>query len=364
MKLAPLALMLGTLAASMSVLAEAAKPDQPAAISPAERSDVVETLARKLQEQYVFPDVAVAAARLLKAHSAHGDYAQDADVEAFAKHLTRDLRAAGNDMHLHVFYDPQMVTSEGGSQTPPSPEMMDQMRAEATQHAWGVFAVERLPGNVGYLDLRGFEPIDFVAPYYGSAMSLLSGTDAMIIDLRRNGGGDPASVAYLLSFFFATGDERHLNDLYFRDGNRTREYWTNGAVTGRYTKPVYVLTSPLTFSGGEECAYDFQTQKRAVLVGEATGGGANPGDVTALGHGLVAFVPNGRAINPITHANWEHVGVKPDIEVKAADAWQRAYVEILRQLVDKQADPARHDGMVKLLARVEKGEPEVVDYSR
>ena len=77
-------------------------------------------------------------------------------------------------------------------------------------------------------------------------------------------------------------------------------YWTIPSVGPRYTRPVYVLTSGRTFSGGEECAYDFQTQKRAKIVGEKTGGGANPGDGYAIGKGYAAFIPNGRAINPIT----------------------------------------------------------------
>jgi C-terminal processing protease CtpA/Prc len=185
----------------------------------------------------------------------------------------------------------------------------------------------------------------------------------LILDLRRNGGGEPASVAYLMSHFFPAGDERHLNDIYYREGDETRQFWTSAAVKVRYLKPVYVLTSGFTFSGGEECAYDFQTQKRGTLVGETTGGGANPGEFVALGHGFVAFIPNGRAINPVTHTNWEHVGVKPDVAVPAAQAEKMAYAQILRSLIANATGPEARDELRTILTRVEKGESEKVSYA-
>ena len=238
------------------------------------------------------------------------------------------------------------------------------MRQQAEQVAYGVFKVERLPGNIGYLDLRSFEDAHLAGPAYSAALSLLQGTRALILDLRRNGGGQPESVAFLMSHFFAPGDERHLNDIYTRNKNQTRSYWTSGLAQVRYTRPVYVLTSALTFSGGEECAYDFQTQKRATLIGDTTGGGANPGTVFSLGHGLIAFIPTGRAINPITRTNWEHVGVKPDIAVPAEQALQVAYADALKKRVAEAKSDRERAQLGALLARVEKGEVEKVDYAR
>jgi C-terminal processing protease CtpA/Prc len=134
-------------------------------------------------------------------------------------------------------------------------------------------------------------------------------------------------------------------------------------VSLRYTKPVYVLTSRRTFSGAEECAYDFQTQKRATLVGETTGGGANPGDDFGLAHGFLAFIPTGRAINPVTHTNWEHVGVKPDISVAAAKAQQTAHVAILRTLLAEAKDAELREELQDSLAQVEKGELRPPNYA-
>jgi C-terminal processing protease CtpA/Prc len=174
----------------------------------------------------------------------------------------------------------------------------------------------------------------------------------VIVDLRRNGGGEPSSVAHLLSHFFAPGDVRHLNDIYTRPTDATQQYWTNPSVPVRYTGPVYVLTSKRTFSGGEEAAYDFQTQKRATLVGETTGGGANPGDFIAIAEGFGAFIPTGRAINPVTGTNWEHVGVKPDVAVPAADALRTAHAAALREALEKKQDKAERAELQELIGKV------------
>lgn len=330
-------------------------------IDAAARKAVVASLGKQMLANYVYPDVASKVAATLDAKVAGNAYEHDATTGAFAKALTHDLQSVGKDRHLRIIYDPTFKADDNDD-SPPSPKQIDQQRTMASQFGYGITKVERLPGNVGYLDIRGFLPADFVANGYAAAMTLLAGSDALIIDLRQNGGGDPSAVATLLSYFFAEGDRRHLNDLYGRKGNKTQQFWTAAVIGPRYTKPVYVLTSARTFSGGEECAYDFQTQKRATLVGATTGGGANPGDVFALGHNFVAFVPTGRAINPITHTNWEHVGVKPDIAVPAAEAMKTAYVSILKRQLTITKDPDQLDELKKTLARVERGEQEKPNY--
>jgi C-terminal processing protease CtpA/Prc len=213
------------------------------------------------------------------------------------------------------------------------------------------------------MDLRGFGPAAFVGEAYTSALSLLVGSKALILDLRRNGGGDPESVAFLMSHFFPEGDSRLINTIYTRPKDETRQFWTS-RVPVHYAGPVYVLTSPRTFSGGEECAYDFQTQKRATLVGEVTGGGANPGGGFSLGKPFVVFIPTGKAINPITHTNWEHVGVKPDIAVPAADALKTAHAAILKDLIAKEKNPEQKEYLEGALGRVERGETKTPNYAR
>jgi hypothetical protein len=325
------------------------------------RHAVIESLAGQLQANYVFPDVATAVSAALRAKDGQDGYAAAVHADAFAGALTKDLQALGKDGHFRVVYAPGVVLRPPASL--PGATELAAMRKEIASVGYGVERVEHLDGNVGYLEVRGFGPTDMVGPAFTAAMTLLSGTDALILDLRRNGGGEPDSVAFLLSHFFPSGDVRHLNDIYMRPTDSTRQYWTLPGVELRYDKPVYVLVSPRTFSGGEECAYDFQTQKRAVLVGETTGGGANPGEDVALGGGFFAFIPTGRSINPVTKTNWEHVGVKPDIAVPAADAMKTAYAAILRSMLPGKTDPDELAYFKRTLARVEAGLPETPVYS-
>jgi hypothetical protein len=343
-----LALLLGTVphAALATQAPDAGK------LRAADHHAVVDALVRQLDAKYVFPEIARKVATSLQAKAAAGAYADATTHTALAEAITRDLQALAQDDHFKVFHEPGFRSPPAGAPQPPSAEDLAMGRQHAGRVGYGLGKVERLAGNVGYLEVRGFPPTELVGEQITAAMKLVSGSDALILDLRRNGGGEPATVTHLLSHFFRHGDQRHLNDLYYRDGDRTQQFWTNPAVEMRYDKPVYVLTSKRTFSGGEECAYDFQTQKRGTLVGEATGGGSNPGDVFALAQGFVAFIPTGRAINPVTGTNWERIGVKPDIEVAAPQAQTVAHAAILRTLLAAAKEPEQRAELQQALAEL------------
>lgn len=357
-----LPLTLTTLLLSINTVAAAQDVRPATALTSAARSAVVLALGGHLRSDYVFADTGKKLADALTAKLARGGYNTATTPQALEAALTEDLRAIGKDAHLRVRFAPEFraPTSNG---KPMNPDQVAMVRGSVAERAFGISRVQRLAGNVGYLDLRGFGPTEFVAEAYTQAIGLLSGTDALIIDLRQNGGGDPSSVAELISHFFPEGDSRHLNDIYSRTDGTTRSYWTNPAVTVRYTKSIMVLTSHDTFSGGEEFAYDLQTQKRAVVIGETTGGGANPGDNVPLAEGFIAFIPTGRAINPITKTNWEHVGVAPDVMVPAAAAMKAAYVAILKDLIEKARDPEQRQGLSGTLASLEKDEIQLPIYT-
>jgi C-terminal processing protease CtpA/Prc len=217
-------------------------------------------------------------------------------------------------------------------------------RLRAEQAAGGMARVERLPGNVGLLEIR---PLLFdvrhAGPAASAAMSLLAATDALLIDLRNCVGGSPDMVSFLCSHL-VDGEPVHLNDLVTPADGTVRQYWTIPHLPGpRFgaSKPIWVLTSAATFSGGEELAYDLQQLGRAQLVGERSGGGAHPRQGFKLHPHLEATIPLHRAINPISGTNWEGVGVTPDIELPAAEAFPEAYRRALAHVLARPADPDR-----------------------
>lgn len=336
-----------------------AAADTPLNVS--DRAAIVQTLVTEMNANYIEPAVAKRVGSAIARKNAEGGYASAPSAQAFSVALAKDLRELSGDLHFNAKLDERFRERSRAAGAPSRAEAEDE-RVQAIRSGYGIEKIEHLPGNVGYIELRGFGPTDLVGPAYTAAMSLVAGTDALILDLRRNGGGRPASVAYLMSHFFPFGDRRHLNDIYDRPSNTTQEFWTLASVAERYRKPVYVLTSARTGSGGEECAYDFQTQKRATLVGETTLGAANPVRPFSVGHGIVVRIPIGRSINPVTKTSWEHVGVKPDIAVPAAQALQTAHVAILRNLVSSAKDDNERTKLQRLLAMVEKGEAEKPVY--
>jgi hypothetical protein len=325
------------------------QPDR--TISPVERTQILKDLPAALEGHYVFLDKAKAMTADLRAREQRGEYAQITSAQALAKKLTTDLRSVTNDKHLSVRYSAQpfppqaMLDSEE-----PSPQDLEFER----RTNFGIERAQRMDFNLGYLDLRGFIPPARSAAKLAAAMTLLSDTDALVIDLRNNGGGDPATVALLASYFF---DQRtHLNDIYDRPKDATTEYWTADTLAGtKYggSKKVYVLVSHDTFSGGEDFPYTLQALKRATIIGETTGGGAHPVMAQLLNDHFAAMVPSARSINPITKTNWEGVGVKPDMAIDREKALDKAMALYLADRIAVEKDEGRRNFMSQKLAELE-----------
>jgi hypothetical protein len=284
----------------------------------ARRKSAIDGAIAQLKEYYIYPEIAQQMADAVLAHQKSGDYDKITDGSEFASRLTDDMRAVSHDRHLHVNYAPFKIPPEHDSG--PSPEDEARFRKELEHQNCGWDKVEILPGNIGYVKFDEFAPPDWCGSTVVAAMGFLAHTDAVIFDLRQNGGGDPKMVDMVVSYLF--DKEIHINDLYFRHGDKTTQYWTLPYVPGTRlaTQPVYVLTSKRTFSGGEEFCYDLKTQKRATLVGETTGGGAHPVSGHRIDDHFQIGVPEGRPINPVTQKDWEGTGVTPDVEVKADEA--------------------------------------------
>jgi len=307
-------------------------------VSAAMRSEVIENILQKLNKSYVFPDKAAEMEKAVRQRLKDKEYDSITSAREFAQKLTADLREISHDKHLRVNYFAEARPDETGPKEPTDEEKERELRFSRMIN-FGFEKIERMRGNIGYLDLRGFFEAETGGPTAAAAMNFLTNTDALIIDLRQNGGGAPGMVALICSYFFS-GEPVHLNDLYWRPTNTTQQWWTFAYVPGeRYLKKdVYILTSSRTFSAAEEFTYNMKNLKRATVVGETTGGGAHPGEGVRLSDHFGAFIPTGRAINPITKTNWEGTGVTPDISVPADQALKAAYIDALKKRIAQTQD--------------------------
>jgi opacity protein-like surface antigen len=303
------------------------------ALTPQGRTAALDHIANLIEKNYVFKDKASAIAAEVRGWKRDSEVLKMSDERRFASLLMERLRK--HDRHFAVSWS----KPHGDAAAPPS----DAEALYLRQSNYGFDKVERLAGNVGYVRMSYF--CDFDTSLTGdktpaarkaaeAVLAFVQNSDAVIIDLRRNGGGSPAMIDLLLSAFF--GDKPVLlNRFYERAGDKTQDFTTLANFTGlkRAAVPLFVLISGRTASAAEEFSYDVKTQKRGLIVGETSYGGANPGEDFDAGGGFSVFISTGTAINPITGKNWEGVGVEPDIAVPASDALSRAHAEALQQII-------------------------------
>jgi len=279
------------------------------------RHRVIDGVAANLTQFYVHPAIASQMVVALRAHQKAGAYHDLSDGFQFADRLTSDLRAVSHDLHLRVTFNPFKAPPQG----PPTAQQLARMREQMQSDNCAFEKVEILPGDIGYVKFNGFMSPEICAGTVEAAMAFVAHTRALIFDLRDNGGGDPAMVAFIVSYLF--DHPTHVNDLFNRKGTAT-QFWTLPSITGQRlpAQPVFVLTSHHTVSGAEEFCYDLQNLKRATIVGETTAGGAHPTSGHVVADYFMIAVPFADAINPISHKSWEGTGVLPDVKVPAADA--------------------------------------------
>lgn len=304
-------------------------------LSAADRAAIVEEIAQTVDEN--FYDEARAAQ--IAADLRGADFTGIETHEDLAEALTAQLHA--EDRHFGVRYvGPDavaaMMSQDGGGPGEPAGDRL----AQARRGNFGFREVSILPGNIGYVDLRQFAPAHVAGETARAALDFIAHTDAVIFDMRNNGGGDPSMVQFLISHFLDPQGTVAINTFVSRQFDfpaqlNSLSYLPSGA---RPDVPIYVLTSSRTGSAGEAFPYHLQAMERATIVGETTYGAGNPGDTFVLESGYSIFISTGSARNPITGTNWEGVGVAPDIEAPAADALDVALVAAYDALLDTGAE--------------------------
>jgi retinol-binding protein 3 len=305
------------------------------------KKEVVNKVAKIMQEKYVFADIGEKMAKHILQLDKKCAYDSFSEVKPFCTKLTSDLREISNDKHIFVFYSPEETYQvKAFKKNLPEEEIKkinDLSFENDRRKNFGFRKVEILDGNIGYLDLQYFASADIFEEKLIGVMNFLSNTNAVIIDLRENGGGQGSSL--FPSYFFPP-EKIDLGCAFCRDTTLNSHSWTQLNIPGKRLPDIelYILTSLKTFSAAEGFAYTMQSLKRAVLVGETTKGGAHPIDVLIVKGDILTQFSICDSYNPITKSNWEGTGVKPDIKVKSEDALNTAYITALEHIIEKTSD--------------------------
>ena len=313
----------------------AAERSAPRTLSPADRDAALTAITSALRESYVLPEKVPAIIERLEQSRKAGRYDLD-DAPMLAERITADLQAASGDSHLYIHYKPAEYAAEQRMppRAPPgkggAPDAL--FRRQALRENHGLAEQKLLPGNVRYLRITGFQwTRDETGAAYDDALRFLKGGDAVIIDLRGNGGGAHAAVRYLVSHFL----DENILEMTFLAGSeppvqsRTLEHVPAGRLKG---KPLYVLIDGGVASAGEAFAYDVLQFKLGELVGEKTAGAANNNRFVPVRPGFMLSVSFGRPVHPVSGTNWEGVGVPPTVEAPPAQALEVAQLLALKRL--------------------------------
>jgi hypothetical protein len=299
-----------------------------------------------LRDNYVYPDVAEEICDTLQQGLEDGRYTAATGLPALTALLTRDLRSINNDQHLRVQPTPQPAVSGAAPQDPISSSMSYILRHKRMN--FGIASVQQINRNIGYVEILSFRPMPNpeAERIIRSAMELLANSDALIIDLRRNGGGHVNMLEFLSSYFFA--EPTQLSSRYLRQTSSIKESWTlDGFDDTRFVdKPLYILTSRNTISAPEIFSYDLQALGRATVIGEVTAGAVNSGRFFTVQDSIQVLIATGYSVNPITNTHVEGKGIQPDIEVPASAALDTCLVVAQRAAGEyrgsKQAELQRY----------------------
>ena len=308
------------------------------------RTAVIQDIIRLAREKYVYPEIGEKVASQIQAKLDGGGYDNITTESDLAFRLTMDLQSISSDHHWSVVYDPEAATGQVDPEKEADQARMARYLEMARKTNYGFERVERLKGNIGYIDLRQFVPSEYAGETAVAAMNFVANCDALIIDLRKNHGGYPSMVQLITSYLYDP-KPRQINAFYYRPTDDTQQFWTFPHVPGerRPDIPVYVLISNETGSAAEEFAYNLKAMERATLIGETTIGAAHPVTKEVVQGDFDVRLPYGRPINPITGTNWERTGVVPHIAVRAEDALKTAHLDALEHLAAQCQDEAGRD---------------------
>jgi hypothetical protein len=306
-------------------------------VSENEKREIVESIGKRLQESYLYPETAKKITIEISENLENGVYKSINEPNEFASRLTTDLYAVSKDLHFRVVFDSQWVSETRKASDPNyKRELLGKEIAAAQKENFGFKEAKLLEGNIGYLNLANFQDPEYAAETAAVTMKFLSNSDALIIDLRNNNGGALEMAQFLGSYFFNSEPPQVLFEYYYMENNKRidRQQLVLPSVPGKRmpATDVYILTDSRTFSAAEWFSYALKNLKRATIIGEKTAGGAHPVDRRIISDRFSIMIPFGKITDPVTKTDFEGVGVKPDIEVSAKDALPTAHLKALEKL--------------------------------
>ena len=300
------------------------------------RTDITDSLVSALLNNYVYPEKAKSMSFYIKSQLGKGAYDTLINPDHFANIVTNDVRSIYPDKHLIIRYDPGLEKRIMAFNNTNKIDSVD-IKREQKQNFFFKKA-EILPGNTGYIVFTNFADTNqWSRKTVRTAMQFVAYTDALILDLRNNFGGNATMAGEIISYFY--NQPTFTGRAYNRITNTWTEQWADNKpaiTTGIYmSMPLYILTSERTFSAAEGLAYNLQQIKKAIIIGDTTRGGAHATRSFALGHGFVGFIPFTRSENAITKTDWEDRGVIPDIAVNEDSALLKAQEQIYLEDLSK-----------------------------
>jgi hypothetical protein len=321
---------------SMNIQAQ----NKPTPLSQQEKKQTVEMIIKLLNEQYIYPAIAEKISIALSSNLKKGTYNTITNPMEFADKLTNDLVMVSNDKHFRILFDPEGIQQNKMAMTKnDSLAIQNREFSMFKKENFGFKELKILDGNIGYINLIGFTPVSYAGETAVSALNFLRNTDAIILDLRNNGGGSSEMVQFLASYFF-DATQMKLVEFYTRKGNETTQDFNLQYLPSQRmpTKELYILTSQRTFSAAESFSYIMKNRKRATIIGETTGGGAHPVAEEILNDLFMIAIPASKPIDPITKTDWEGTGIKPDVEIPAKDALLAAQIKAVEKMSSMTTD--------------------------
>jgi retinol-binding protein 3 len=305
--------------------------------TPQEKIHAIQAIQKLIRERYIDEAVALKTVKYLQDNLQNGSYDTLTNANEFAQKLSEDLVFISKDKHFRFLFDPAWVADSKKAKTKSEQdELLNRDLGKWRKDNFGFKEIKILDGNIGYLNLTGFKNPKYAGITAEGAIAFLRNADALIIDLRENGGGFSTMVQLLASYFF-DGEPIQMGDSYSRETGKHTQDWTLPHTGGVRLPdlPLYILTSKESYSAAEGFAYFLKNRKRAILIGETTGGAAQPIERVAVSDKFYIWLPTQKPVDPTTNTNWEGIGVSPDIPCQSKLALYTAQQEALKMLAGK-----------------------------